>query len=292
MPNWVLFFGPCVIWGSTWLAIKFQLGIVAPEVSIAYRFGAAAAVLFAWCAARGLPLRLPPRTHASLALVGLLQYGIAYVLVYLSEGLLASGVVAVIFGLVVAWNLVGSRLLFGRGVARPVVVGAGLGMVGVTLVFWPEVSGIVGASRTGVGLAIAGTLASSAGNLASERVYATERVTVVPSTAFAMLYGASAVALYAVARGLPFTFDPSPAYIASLAYLSIFGSVLAFVGYLEFLKRVGAGRAGYMAVVIPVFAMTLSTVFEHYHWSALALAGAALVFAGNGLVLTGRTAGG
>jgi drug/metabolite transporter (DMT)-like permease len=288
MPKWLLFLGPCVIWGSTWFVIKFQLGVVAPEASIAYRFGLASVLLFTWCAARGLPLRLRARTHADLALVGLFQYGVAYVLVYVSEGRLTSGVVAVIFSLIVVWNLAGSRIFFGRAVPRPVAIGACLGLLGVALVFWRDVSAIAGASRAGVVVAIAGTFASSAGNLVSERVYARGDVGVVPSTAFAMLYGAAAVALYAVARGVRFTIDPSPAYLGSLAYLSVFGSVLAFVGFLELLRRVGAGRAGYMSVVIPVFAMTLSTLFERYRWSALTQTGIGLVLLGNGMVLWGR----
>jgi drug/metabolite transporter (DMT)-like permease len=138
-----------------------------------------------------------------------------------------------------------------------------------------------------VALALLGSLVASAGNLFSQRLYG-RGVPIVPSTAWAMGYASLAVALYCGARGVPFAFDPSAAYVASLAYLAVFGSVFAFVAYLTLLRRIGAGRAGYTAAVIPVVAMGTSTAFEGYRWSALALAGMGLVLAGNVLVLRAR----
>ena len=126
VPNWLLFLIPSFIWGTTWLTIKFQLGIVAAEVSVAYRFGLAALVLFAWCGLHRIPLRFDGRTHASLALLGLLLYAVNYVLLYRSEAYLTSGLVAVLFALVLVWNLAGARLFFGRPLPAPVVAGAAL----------------------------------------------------------------------------------------------------------------------------------------------------------------------
>jgi drug/metabolite transporter (DMT)-like permease len=105
-----------------------------------------------------------------------------------------------------------------------------------------------------------------------------------------MLYSTITVALYCAVRGIPFTFDARPAYLMSLAYLALFGSVIAFVGYLTLIQRVGAARAGYTSVVIPLLAMTTSTLFEGYRWSALALTGMALVVGGGLLVVRGKRA--
>jgi drug/metabolite transporter (DMT)-like permease len=162
-------------------------------------------------------------------------------------------------------------------------------MTGVALVFWPEVSSLRGGEghAFGVALAVLATIVASAGNLLSERVYARD-IGVAPSTAWAMLYASVAVAIYCALRGIPFAFDASVPYVASLTYLALFGSVFAFLGYLTLLRRIGAGRAGYTAVVIPALAMITSTVFEGYRWSALAIAGMALVFAGNVMVLRGK----
>lgn len=289
MPNWLLFLVPSLIWGTTWLTIKFQLGVVAPEVSVVYRFGLASLVLFVWCVARGVPLRFDARAHASFALLGLLQYALNYVLVYLSEGYLPSGVVAVVFVLMVAWNLVGARVFFASPLTAPVLAGAALGMTGVTLVFSSELSHVAAAPGQvrGVVMAVLATISGSAGNLWSQRLYA-RGVAIPPSTAWAMLYASVAVALYCVVRGLPFRFDASPSYLASLVYLAVFGSVFAFMGFLTLLQRIGAGPAGYTAAVIPVLAMATSTVFEGYRWSAVALSGMALVLAGTVMVLRGK----
>jgi drug/metabolite transporter (DMT)-like permease len=284
--NWLLFLVPSFIWGTTWLAIKFQLGVVAPEASVAYRFGLASALLLGWCAVRGINLRFDLRAHATFAFLGVLQFALNYVLVYLAELHLTSGLVALVFGLMVLWNLAGARVFFGTPVPATVGAGAALGLGGVTLVLWPDVSRMHGiaAQGWGVALAVMGTLAASAGNLWSQRIYR-RGVPVVPSTAWAMFYGAASVALYCALRGFPFTFDWSLPYVASLAYLAVFGSVFAFVAYLSLLRRVGAGRSGYTAVVIPVLAMATSTVFEGYRWSLVPLLGMVMVGVGNVLML-------
>ncbi len=289
---WLLFLVPCVIWGTTWLVIKFQLGVVAPEASVAYRFGIASLLLFGWCLLRGVGLRFDAGAHASFALLGLLNFGINYVLVYLSEGYLTSGLVAVLFALLVFWNLAGARVFFGSPAPRAVVAGAALGLLGVALLFWPDLAGLHPAPGRGLGVALAllGSLVASSGNLFSQRLYG-RGVPIVPSTAWAMGYASLAVGLYCAVRGIPFAFDPSPAYLASLLYLAVFGSVFAFVAYLTLLRRIGAGRAGYTAAVIPVVAMGASTAFEGYRWSGLALAGMGLVLAGNVLVLREKERG-
>jgi drug/metabolite transporter (DMT)-like permease len=282
----LLFFLPSSIWGTTWLAIKFQLGTVAPEVSVAWRFALASLLLLAWCLLRGIKLRFSGRDHGRLALLGLLLFGVNYVLVYRSEQYLTSGLVSVLFAFLVFWNLLGARVLFGTPAPRAVVLGALLGVSGVALLFWPEVTSLRARPGQGVGvaLAVAATTIASAGNLYSQRVFS-RGIAVVPGTAVAMGYAALAVMGYAAAMRVPFAFDPSPAYVLSLGYLAVFGSVVAFVSFLTLLGRIGAGRSGYTAAVIPVVAMLASTLFEGYRWSAPALAGLALVLAGTVLVL-------
>jgi drug/metabolite transporter (DMT)-like permease len=288
--DWLLFVVPSFIWGTTWFAITFQLGTVPPEVSVVWRFGAASLILFGWCLLRRIPLRFDLRTHLAYAALGLLQYAINYVLVYLSEGQLTSGLVALLFGLLVIWNIAGARVFFGTAVTPAIALGAGLGILGVTLVLWPELSHVrsVSGHVVAVALATLATLTSSAGNLYSQRIFR-RGLPVIPSTAFSMLYGSLAVALYCVLRGIPFSFDLSFPYLASLGYLALFGSVFAFISYLTLLRRIGAGRAGYTAVVIPVVAMANSTVFEGYRWTAPALGGMLLVLTGNVLVLRRRS---
>lgn len=284
--NLVLFLLPSFIWGTTWLAIKFQLGTVAPEVSVGWRFALASLLLLGWCIVRGVPLRFSGGDHGRLALLGLLLFGVNYVLVYRSEQHLTSGLVSVLFAFLVFWNLLGARVFFGTPAPRAVLLGAILGVGGVALVFWPEVTSMrAGAARgVGIALAVAATAIASAGNLYSQRLFATG-IAVVPGTGVAMGYAALAVLGYCAATRVPFSFDPRPGYVLSLAYLAVFGSVVAFVSFLTLLRRIGAGRSGYTAAVIPIVAMLASTVFEGYRWSAAALTGLALVIAGTVLVL-------
>ena len=287
--NLLLFAVPTFIWGTTWLVIKYQLGVVAPEVSVAWRFALAAALLLGWCLVRGVPLRLRARQHGALALLGLLLFGLNYVLVYRAEAHLTSGLVAVLFSSMVFWNLLGARLVFGTPAPAAVVLGAALGVGGVALLFWPELRGLRGDAGLGLGvlLALAATLVASAGNLLSQRIFAGQ-VAVIPGTAWAMAYSALSVLGWCAARGVPITLDPRPAYLLSLLYLALLGSVVAFVTYLTLLRRIGAGRAGYTTAVIPVVAMLASTLFEGYRWTSSAGAGLALVLAGTVLVLRAR----
>lgn len=282
----LLFAIPCAIWGTTWLAIKFQLGTVAPELSVGWRFAAAALVLMAWCRLRGIPLRFGWADHARLALLGALLFGVNYVLVYRAEQHLASGLVAVLSAMMVFGNLLGARIVFGARAPRAVVLGAVLGVGGVALLFWPEVAavGAGGGEWVGIAQALGATVLASSGNLLSQRLFS-RGVGVIPGTAVAMGSAAVLVIGGCALAGVPFAFDPRPGYVISLAYLAVFGSVAAFVSFLTLVQRIGAGRSGYVSAVTPVVAMVGSTLFEGYRWSAPALAGMALVLAGTVLVL-------
>src|SRR3990170_7612690 len=89
----------CLIWGSTWLVITFQLGVVAAEASIVYRFALAALLLMLYALARRLPMRFTPRQHAFIALQGTFLFSLNYILVYLAEQNLTSGLVAIVFSM-------------------------------------------------------------------------------------------------------------------------------------------------------------------------------------------------
>ena len=286
MNNIGLYLAAVLIWGSTWLAITFQLGVVPSEVSVAYRFAIASLMLLAYCHWRGLNLRFSAGEHGWMALQGLLLFGLNYLCIYQAEGHIHSGLVAVIFSLMVFFNMLGARLFFGTPLRPATVLGALLGIAGVALLFLPEIARAAeaGMTLTGLLLALAGTLSASFGNLAAGRNSA-RGLPVVQVNAFGMLYGALLVGGYAALLGRPFVFDGSPAYVSSLLYLALFGSVLAFGAYLTLLGRIGAARAGYVAVAVPLVALLLSTLFEGLRWQPAMLIGLALCLAGNVLVL-------
>jgi drug/metabolite transporter (DMT)-like permease len=273
-----------LIWGSTWLAITFQLGTVAPEVSVSYRFALAALLLVAWCVATGQSLRFPLRQHAWFAAQGTLLFGLNYLFVYRAELSVASGLVAVLFSLIVFLNLLGVRLFFASPITRRTLAGAVLGVTGVTLLFWRELGGNHTDALHGIAFAASATVFASGGNLIAVRNQR-RGVPLLPGVAWGMAYGALAIALVAAGEGAAWTFDTRLPYIASLLYLAAFGSVIAFAAYLTLLGKIGAARAGYVGVAVPVVALLLSSVFEHYRWTLLSLAGAVLCVLGNVLVL-------
>ncbi|HVE88300.1 MAG TPA: EamA family transporter, partial [Burkholderiaceae bacterium] len=264
-------------------------GVVEPEVSVVYRFALAAAILFVWCAARGQRLTFQPRTHAWLALQGSTLFGLNYVGVYLAERYVASGLVAVAFSTLVFIVPISSRLVFGTPVPPRVALGAVIGVAGVASLFLPELraAAVGGAAALGVAFALGSTVIAAMGNLVTVRLQS-DKVPTVSGTAWGMSYGALTAAAIAWISGSAWTFDWGFEYVASLVYLSVFGSIIAFVTYFKLLERVGANRASFTAVAIPVVAMALSTVFEGYQWTTTAAFGAALAFAGNYLALSAK----
>jgi len=281
-----LFLTSAVIWGSTWLAIKFQLGVVAPEISLVYRFALAGALLATWCRATGRSLRFSLRQHGYLAALGVGMFGLNYLCVYWAEQYVTSGLVAVAFSIITFLNPLGMRLSFGTPVAGRMLVAATLGVVGVTLLFLPELqlARQGGNIALGIALALASAVIASAGNMVAMRNN-TESMAVFPSTAWGMGYGALTSAIVAMLRGVPWTFDTSAPYVLSLLYLSVAGSVLAFGAYLTLLKRVGGGPAAFVSVLSPVIAMVLSTLFEGYLWTWVAGVGVVLAVIGNYVAL-------
>jgi drug/metabolite transporter (DMT)-like permease len=238
--------------------------------------------LLALARLRRLPLRLDARTHAWLALQGMSLYGLNYVLVYLTETRMNSGLVAMMFSLVVVFNIIFLRLMFGVPLSLRAMVGAAFGMAGLIVLFWPDLAGVSPSATTlsGLGYGLIGTIASSLGTMVATRNHR-RGLAVIPGNAWAMGYGALFVAIYAWLDGQSFVFDVSFAYIASWLYLALFGTVIAFVAYLTLMGRIGADRAGYSAIATPVVAMGLSTVFERLAWNAWIVAGMSLCLAGN-----------
>jgi drug/metabolite transporter (DMT)-like permease len=281
-----LYLAAVLIWGSTWIAITFQLGVVPPEVSVAYRFALASGLLFGWCRLRRLQLAFPWRDHVWIAAQGSLLFGINYVCVYVAEGFISSGLVAVVFSLIVFFNIVGTRVFFAMPLKPATVIGAALGVGGVVLVFWPEIGHVADKSRTTLGLtyALVGTVSASLGNLIAARNQR-RGLPVIQLNTYGMLYGALLVACYAVFRERPFLFEWSFNYIWSLLYLATFGSILAFGAYLTLVGRIGADRAGYVAAAIPIVALLLSTAFEGLQWQIYTALGILCCVAGNVLVL-------
>ena len=275
-----------LIWGSTWLGIKFQLGVVDPLASVVYRFCLASVLLSAWCCLRGLKMRFTIRDHLFIALQGTCLFAVNYWLFYLAEVHLTSGIVAVMFSTIVFWNILNGRVFLKTPVRANVICGAGLGIVGIGLVFWPELSGfsLTDDGFKGFMLSMTATLLASFGNILSARNQR-NGLPVVQTNTYGMAYGTMLMLAAALITGKPFTFDPSVSYVVSLLYLALFGSVVAFGCYLTLVGKIGADRASYATLLFPIIALIISTLFEGYRWTAPAVAGVVVILAGNALSL-------
>jgi drug/metabolite transporter (DMT)-like permease len=284
--NVALYASTVLIWGSTWLAIKFQLGVVPPSVSICWRFGLAAIAMALWCRARGLSLRLTREQHARLLLLGALMFCGNYALIYEAERYLTSGLVALVFSLLPLFNLLLIALLLGRALSLRALAGVGIGVAGVAIAFWPDIVAFDFGKSGSIGLllALGGTLVASFANVVALRNQQ-RGVPVLPGTAVAMFYGSLCCAALVVLRGDRFAIDVSAPYLLSLAYLAIFGSVIAFGFYLTLLGRIGPERAAYSALLIPIVALVISHFFEAYAWSTRLTIGLVLVLSGNAVTL-------
>ncbi len=274
-----------LIWGTTWIAASFQLGTIPPAVSVAYRFALASLLFLAYCAVRGIRLAFPLREHAWFALQGMLL-STSFICIYVSIGYIASGLVAIVFSLAVFLNIFGARLFFAAPLRAPVVAAAALGVIGVLLIFAPLVrpSPDNHSALLGAGIAALGTAASSLYNMTIVRGQA-RGISAIQMNCLAMLYCALLSSAYAIALGGRFDFDWHAKYVVSLLYLSVVGTALVFLAYVELVRRIGPARAGYIGVAVPVVALAISSFVENLRWDAAGLLGLASCVAGNVLML-------
>ncbi len=285
MVNFLLYALTVSIWGSTWLVITYQLGTPV-AVAVGWRFTVAALLLLGWCLARGISLRFPPRQLLFVILQGLANFCFNYWMVYQAETRLSSGLVAVIFSLLMVFNMVGGRLFFVQRINLYGAAGAGLGLVGVLLVFWPEVS--AGDARlSGILFALGATFCSSCGNLLSVQNQKAG-IPLIPGITIGMAAGGLTMLAVGLLSGDSLAIPLTPQFLLPLLYLSLFGSVIAFAAYLGLIRRIGAGQASYANVMIPMVALALSSLFEGYHWQIAAMAGLLVSLAGNLLVMRGK----
>jgi drug/metabolite transporter (DMT)-like permease len=283
--NASLYLVTVLIWGTTWIALKLQLGPVPIAWSIAYRFWLAAAVLMAWLAWRR-QWRVPPRSLWLLLLCqGICLFCVNFVCFLNASRWIPSGLVAVCFSTAPLWNAFNGRLFQARPLSPRVLLGGLMGLSGLLLLFGTEAMKDLERQQMlwGLGLALAGTYCFSLGNLLSGAMQR-QGQTPLQTNAWAMLVGACAIAAWALARGEAPALDMSATYIGAWLYLAIPGSVIGFTTYLTLVGRLGADKAAYCTVLFPVVALNVSVWMEGYVWTASALFGLALVLAGNVVV--------
>ncbi|MGC6517548.1 MAG: DMT family transporter, partial [Candidatus Puniceispirillaceae bacterium] len=273
-------------WSTSWLPLSWQASAVVPEVGVLHRFIIATPLmaLLAWRASQGFRFEL--KYHIAFMGLGLCLFSTNFTLFYYGSLYVASGLLAVAFATASLINILLTALKEGKAPPLPQLIASVIGLSGVGLVFLPEVMAS-GAGFSGLLFCIFGTLFFSTGNVLSSSLQK-RQIPVLSSSSWGMFYGAVGLLLFSLIRG----HDLSPAmtapYIGGLLWLSVFSSVLAFACYLTLVGKIGAGKAGYVTIIFPVFALLISTVIEGYEWTISALIGITLVVIGNILMMRAK----
>lgn len=281
-----------LIWGSTWIVIKGQLGVVPPSWSVTYRFTVAAVVMFAFAALRREQIWVDMRALAFAALLGVAQFSFNFNFVYRAEQHITSGLVAVLFALLIVPNTLLGRALLKTPLERRFLLGAGIAITGVAMMIVHEYrAAAVGAAAVAVGIAftLSGVVSASIANVMQGTAFArAQSMTVM--IAWAMLFGALADAAFAWITTGPPVVETHFVYLGGIFYLGVIASAVTFPLYFSIIRAVGPGQAAWSSVLIPIIAMGFSTLFEGYHWSALSIAGGAVALVGLVIAVAKRPA--
>ena len=286
IPFWIC----TLIWGTTWIVILGQLGTVPPSWSVTYRFLTAGAVMFAYALFTGAPLRIGRDGQIFAMIFGAAQFVFNFNFVYRAEAHITSGLVAVIFALLIVPNTVFARVFLGTRPSPRFYLGSGIAIAGIGLLFLKEYRAAAAGSDAvllGIGLTLCGVISASVANI----MQATKRAKALPIAsllAWGMLWGTLFNALLAWATVGPPIIEPSFTYVGGVLYLGVAASAIAFMAYFNVIRMIGPGPAAYSSVIVPVIAMLISTIFEGYHWTLLAGAGGVLTMAGLVIALTAR----
>ena len=286
MNNFLLFIITLICWSPTWYVIKFQLGYVDPLVSVFYRFFIAAIIIFIYLIYKKKNLRFSLNHHIWFLLFGICLYSLNYVFFYLSNTYLISAFPAIVFSTIIIMNILGDSFYFKKKPSLKTLIGSTIGMIGIAIIFNDEIFSfsLSNGRHVGLFLALLGTFLASTGNMVHQRNL-NNNLASMPSIAYSMLYGSLVTLLITQIKGTELLFDYSFSYIASLAYLTIIGSIFAFIFYLKLLEKVGAGRAGYVGALMPVLALLISTVFENLEWQTDLIVGLPILIIGAVLVI-------
>jgi drug/metabolite transporter (DMT)-like permease len=279
-----------IIWGTTWIVIRDQLGTVPPTWSVAYRFGAGAIAMFVYAIATRSPLNIGWAGHSFAILFGFAQFVLNFNFVYRAEAYITSGLVAVLFALLLVPNAILGRIflkqpLSGRFLAGSIVAVAGVGML-IAQELRADASGTE-ATIFGTVFTLLGVLSASTANI----MQGTARGRALPmasTLAWGMVWGTAMNAVFGWVTVGPPVMIWTPGYVGGVIYLGVFASAIAFTCYFSVIRAVGPARAAYSGVLTPIIAMVISTFVEDYRWSTLAVAGGVVALSGLLIALSAR----
>ncbi len=281
------------IWGSTWYVITGQIDGVPAAWSVFYRFALATPALFLVAALMKRRLILTRKEHLLAALVGVFQFSGNFLFVYHAELYVTSGIVAMMFGLLMVPNAIFGRIFLGERVQGGFLLGSAVAIVGVSLLLvheWranPDAGVIGGNVALGIALAMLGILAASVANVIQANPTG-RAVPMVSLLAWAMLYGTIFDLGFAVLTAGPPPLPTKPEFWAGIVYLALIGSVITFPLHYNLVREIGAGRTAYNSILTISVAMLISTLLEGYSWTWLTASGMVLAVIGMVLALRAK----
>jgi drug/metabolite transporter (DMT)-like permease len=279
-----------VVWGSTWIVIRDQISTVPPQWSVAYRFMIAAVAMALVAKWKGQSLKMDRGGLIAATVLGITQFSVNFNSVYAAERFITSGVVATVFAILLIPNSLLAWVFLDQKPNRRFLLAGLVAVCGVGLLFLHELRNSPVSNRDiaiGLTLTLLGLMGASSANVYQAGKEAS-RHPLLALLAWSMAIGAVIDAALAYAIAGPPVAEARVGYWAGVIYLALFGSVLCFALYFPVVRKIGPGKAAYSSVLVPIIAMTLSTLFEGYRWSPLAIGGAVLALGGMLLALAGR----
>ena len=284
----ILLFSVCsLIWGTTWFVIKFQIDSTSPITGVFYRYLLAAVMMYVInIVFIKQKLKYPFANHKFFILQGLFNFCLNYILTYISEKYINSGLVALTFTALIYFNMFGMHQIYKKVISKNVIYGALLGFIGIVLLFWKEIMNFNADQMTiyGIIIGIVATFFASVGNMFAYKNHLM-KVPVMTFNMYGMMYGAMFSLLIGLVTGQSFILPMTSSFLWSLAYLSFFGTVVAFWAYQTLVGTIGAERAAYTSIISPVIAVTISMYYENVNFTPQLFAGMIFCFVGNLLAL-------
>ena len=288
--NLFLYLSVALLWGSSWFAIKFQLGLVSESVSLAWRFFLASLILFIFCLIFKKKLKLSLYEIKHIAIQGVLLFSLNYFFIYWGTNYVTSGLVAILFSTVSVFVIFNGYFFFKKPIRIDVLIGSLIGVIGLIFIFQFEFTKNINPKELikGIIFILIGTYFASLGMLYSG-LNQERKIPLVQSNAYGMFFGASLMLIVTIFSKNEIILDTNFPYMSSLLFLAFFGSVLGFGSYLTLLGKIGADKASYVNILTPVVALTLSTLFENYLWDIQNSLGFGFVVVGNLIILSKKT---
>ena len=274
------FIGMCLAWGFSWFAMKLQIStqLVAPEISLFYRFSAVSIIMFAVCFFTKTRLKLKKNEFIYLLFIALCNFSLNFFIGYHTTKIIPSGIIAVIFSLSVITSELIKAWLDGHKISKKILLSGFIGTIGLAFFIVPKVlQNNLGLPIIGFVYAFLMMLVFSFGNYLVSCNSKKNHTPLFATISFASAFGAIYFLCYSLILGYKFNFDFSYSYVGSLIYQIFFASILAFVCLYYLIQKIGTAKANYTALVYPVIALAVSSFFENYQFQLISTIGLVLI---------------